>query len=90
MPRILLLLLCQPLGELAHEATIFYKFLASLLSTKWGDSYVITLGWLSRCLSFSLLRSAITFISGARSSFRHYDRTTPLMDLVRMEFHFMD
>ena len=24
-------------GGLAHEATIFYKLLASLLSNKWGD-----------------------------------------------------
>jgi len=31
-------------GGLAHEATIFYKHLASLLSTKWGDHYAITLG----------------------------------------------
>jgi len=29
-------LFCQLLGELAHEATIFYKCLASFLSTKWG------------------------------------------------------
>ena len=25
-------------GGLAHEATIFYKHLASLLSNKWGDN----------------------------------------------------
>jgi len=38
---------------LAHEATIIYKRLASLLSTKWGDSYAITLGWLHCCLFFT-------------------------------------
>ena len=28
-------------GSLAHEATIFYKRLASLLSNKWGDNYSV-------------------------------------------------
>ena len=72
-------------GGLAHEATIFYKRLASLLSNKWGDNYSVTLGWLCYCLSFSLLRSAIACIRGARSSSGHFDRTPPPMDLVRGE-----
>jgi len=77
-------------GGLAHEATIFYKRLASLLSTKWGDSYATTLGWLRCCLSFSLLRSAIACIRGARSSSGHFYRTPPPMDLVRVESHLMN
>jgi len=77
-------------GGLAHEATIFYKRLASLLSAKWGDSYAITLGWLRCRLSFSLLRSAISCLRGARSSSGHYDRAPPPMDLVRVESHLMD
>ena len=43
-------------GGLAHEATYFYKRLASLLSHKWGDEYSIVMGWLRCSLSFSLLR----------------------------------
>ena len=49
-------------GGLAHEATVFYKRLASFLATKWGDDYSVVLGWLRCCLSFSLLRSAIQCI----------------------------
>jgi len=40
--HLLLHLLCLPRGGLAHEAIIFYKHLASLLSTKWGDSCAIS------------------------------------------------
>ena len=50
-------------GGLADEATIFYKRLASLLFNEWGDSYSVTLGWLSCRLS--LLHSAIACIHGA-------------------------
>ena len=57
-------------GGLAHEATVFYKRLASLLAKKWGDDYSVVLGWLRCCLSFSLLRSAIQCIRGA-----HQDST---------------
>ena len=67
-------------GGLAYEATIFYKHLASLLSTK-GDSYAITLGWLRYRLSFSLLHSAISCLRGAQLSSGHYDRAPPPMDL---------
>ena len=46
-------------GGLAHEATIFYKRLAALLSTKWVSNYSAVMGWLRCCQSFSLLCSAI-------------------------------
>ena len=72
-------------GGLAHEATYFYKCLASLLSHKWGDEYSIVMGWLQCSLSFSLLRSAIQCVRGARSSIRHYIEAPPPMDLVRVE-----
>ena len=36
-------------GGLGHEATFFYKRLASLLAHKWGDDYSIVMGWL-RCM----------------------------------------
>ena len=72
-------------GGLAHEATFFYKRLASLLSHKWGDEYSSVMGWLRCSLSFSLLRSAIQCIRGARSSIGHYVSAPPPMDLVRVE-----
>ena len=72
-------------GGLAHEATYFYKRLASLLSHKWGDEYSIVMGWLRCSLSFSLLRSAIQCVRGACSSIRQYIQAPPPMDLVRVE-----
>ena len=73
-------------GGLAHEATCFYKRLASLLSHKWGDEYSVVMGWLRCSLSFSLLRSAIPqCVRGARSSIRQYVQAPPPMDLVRVE-----
>ena len=72
-------------GGLAHEATFFYKRLASLLAHKWGDDYSVVMGWLRCSLSFSLLRSAIQCIRGARSSIGHYASAPPPMDLVRVE-----
>ena len=43
------------------------------------------MGWLRCSLSFSLLRSAIQCIRGARSSIGHYVLAPPPMDLVRKE-----
>ena len=43
------------IGGLAHEATYFYKRLASLLSHKWGDEYSIVMGWLQSSLSLIFL-----------------------------------
>ena len=50
-----------------------------------GDEYSIIMGWLRCSLSFSLLRSAIQCVRGARSSIRHYIQAPPPMDLVRVE-----
>ena len=43
------------------------------------------MGWLRCSLSFSLLRSAIQCVRGARSSIRHYAVAPPSMDLVKVE-----
>ncbi len=51
-------------GGLGNEANTFYKRLASLLASKWNDSYSSTLAWLRCRLSFSLLRSSIRCIRG--------------------------
>ena len=56
-------------GGMGDAATQFYKRLANLLSAKHSLSYGIVMGWLRCKLSFSLLRSAIMYIRGARSSF---------------------
>ena len=72
-------------GGLAHEATDFYKRLASLLSRKWRDEYSVMMGLLRCSLSFSLLRSAIQCVRGAHSSIRHYAVAPPSMDLVMVE-----
>ena len=55
-------------GGLAPAATAFYKRLASQLSGKWKQPYGSTIGWLRCHISFSLLRSCIMYIRGARSS----------------------
>ena len=55
-------------GGMADEACAFYKRVASLLCDKWSEMYASVMGWLSCCLSFSLLRSAIRCIRGLRSS----------------------
>ena len=57
-------------GGMGDAATQFYKRLANLLSAKHSLSYGIVMGWLRCKLSFSLLRSAIMCIRGARSSLR--------------------
>jgi len=75
-------------GGLAHEASIFYKRLASMLASKWGDNYSSVMGWLRCCLSFSLLRSSIQCIRGARSAIGHAVKTPPVIDLVRAESQF--
>ena len=57
-------------GGMGAEATIFYKRLAAMLTQKWETPYSKTLYWL-RChliMSYSLIRSAIQALRGARSS----------------------
>ena len=73
-------------GGLAHEATIFYKRLASCLANKWDQSYNSTISWLRCRLTFSLLRSAVQCLRGARSS--RGNPTTPAIppiDLAQSE-----
>ena len=72
-------------GGLAPKATTFYKRLASLLASKWGDEYCVVMGWLHCSLSFSLLWSAIACVRGARSSIGHFHKATPPLDLVQVE-----
>jgi hypothetical protein len=72
-------------GGMANEATTFYKRLASCLAAKWDHPYSSTLSWLRCRLSFSLLRSAIQCIRGARSSRGHATKSPPPIDLAISE-----
>ena len=54
-------------GGLGNAATVCYKRLASLLCAKWNQPYSSTMAWIRCRLTFSLLRSAIQCIRGARS-----------------------
>ncbi len=56
-------------GGMGRESTIFFKRLASLVAEKRDQSYSETLCWLRCYISFTLLRSCIQCIRGARSSF---------------------
>ena len=59
-------------GGLGPAASTFYKRLASLLAEKWNQPYNSTIGWLRCRLSFSLLRSSIMCLRGARSSIHKF------------------
>ena len=72
-------------GGLAREADTFYKRLASMLASKWDHTYSSTLCWLRCRLSFSLLRSSIQAIRGARSSCGHAIKTPMVIDLINSE-----
>ena len=75
-------------GGMGPEAFIFYKRLAALLSNKWDSPYSKTLCWLRCRLSFSLIRSAIQALRGARSS-RGQAARSPLatIDVIASESH---
>ena len=77
-------------GGLGNEATIFYKHLASMLSQKWDSPYSTTLCWLRCRLAFSLLRSSIQAIRGARSTRGHAARAPCAVDLVITESRLSD
>ena len=57
-------------GGMGPTATVTYKRITSLLAEKRAEPYPKTIGWLRCTLNFSLIRSAIQCIRGARST-RH-------------------
>ena len=69
-------------GGLANKASTFYKRLASLLASKCDHPYRSTLCWLHCSLAFSLLRSTIQAMRGARSLCGHAIRIPTVVDLV--------
>ena len=72
-------------GSLGNKAPTFYKHLASLLAQKWDTPYSTTLCWLRCRLAFSLLRSSIQAIRGARYSQGHPARAPSSVDLAASE-----
>ena len=54
-------------GGMGGAATTAYKGLASLLAAKRDQSYSSVVSWIRCFTSFSLLRSAVTCLHGARS-----------------------
>ena len=74
-------------GGMGREATCFYKRLASMLAQKWDSPYSSTLCWLRCRISFSLIRSAIQALRGARSSQSHAARLPVALDLTIAEAH---
>ena len=77
-------------GGMGNEETIFYKRLASLLAEKWDTPYSTTLNWLRCPLCFSLLRSSIQAIRGARSSRGRVARYPGAIDLIASESHLVE
>ena len=69
-------------GGLGPAATAFYKRLSSQLSDKWKQPYSSTIGWLRCRISFSLLRSSIMCLRGARSSHTFNSHLAASVDLT--------
>ena len=78
-------LILSATGGMGTEATSFYKHLSSMLAQKWDFPYSSTLCWLRCRLTFSLLRSAIQAIRGARSFQGHAARSPTAIDLINAE-----
>ena len=54
-------------GGMGRTAQVTFKRLASLLAAKRDEPYSHTIAWIRCLISFSLLRSAIMCLRGARS-----------------------
>ena len=71
--------------SLGNAATVCYKRLTSLLSSKRDQLYYKTIAWIRCSLSFSLIRSSIQCIRGACSAGGHASKQLiPPIDLVPM------
>ena len=64
-------------GGMAPAATITFKRLASLLAEKRQQEYNKTIAWIRCQLSFSLVRSSVMCLRGARSSYHRPARPSP-------------
>ena len=72
-------------GGMGRLAQTFYKRLASLIAEKRQLTYQKTMGWMRYHLNFSLLRSAIICLRGARSNSKYAIRNFDSIDLAISE-----
>ena len=63
-------------GGMGKQASVFYKWFASLLSKKRETTYSTTMNWLYCTITFSLLCLAVQCIHGAHSAFHRPDNRT--------------
>ena len=54
-------------GMMGHEAAVFLKQIADLLSAKWETDYGLVMGWIWTRLSFAILRATLLCIQGCRT-----------------------
>ena len=73
-------------GGMAKQASVFYKWLTSLLSEKRETTYSTTMNWLCCKITFFLLCSVVQCIHGAHSAFHTPDFGTH-MDYVMSLFN---
>ena len=71
--------------ELTRLFPIFFKRLASMLAAKHQKPYAHVLGWIRCRLSFSLLRSSIVCLRGARSAYHRPIHSFHSLDLALAE-----
>ena len=74
-------LVFSAVGGMGAAASTFYQRLASTLSEKRGQPYSKTIGWLRCTLTFSLLRSELRCVRGARSTWQRPERP-PAMEVA--------
>ncbi len=72
-------------GGMGRAATVVYKRLATLISTKREQPYSNVMGWLRCHLSFSLLRSTVMCLRGSRSRQGFVPHFEAPVDLVLRE-----
>ena len=63
---------------MGREATVFYRCLADLLATHWGQEYSQTINWLRYRLSFALLVVLLCVSVEAAGSSTHCPVLGPL------------
>ena len=72
-------------GGMGPTASVVYKRIASMLAQKYDQAYSKTLHWVRCKLSYSLLRSAIMCLRGARLTVHHPAVSPETMDLACQE-----
>ena len=55
---------------MGHEAAMFLKRIADLLSAKWETDYGLVMGWIRTRLSFAILHATLLCIRGCRTKWR--------------------